>query len=83
MKTKYKYIHFVEAAMYASPETVWLCKNNKSGATLAQLYYYPQWRQYVASYNKNAVFNESCQRDIADFTRQLKAESCKLTHKKK
>jgi len=78
MKTKYKYIHFVERAvalprieaqMFASPHQVWLCKNKTT--TLAQVYYYEHWHQYVAAFNKDAVFSADCLKDMQDFLNQI------------
>jgi hypothetical protein len=70
MKTDYKHIYFEKSAVVSIPQ-VWLCKNKKSKATLAQLYCYQPWRQYVFAPLRNAVFNDSCLKDIINFLEQL------------
>lgn len=61
----------------------WVILNRKSRAPLAEICYYAHWRQYVLApwATANAVFNNSCLRDIAAFldecnaTRKLAAAS--------
>ena len=66
MKTKYKHIHFVEKT-FKGGVSAWVCLNNKSGEALGGASYYPRWRKYVMEFSEEAVFDESCLRDIADF----------------
>lgn len=68
-ETKKKHINFIEFT--SLPEGLWLCRNNQSGAVLVKLHYYPQWKQHVAEFDKDAVFSEDCLTDVADFMREL------------
>ena len=77
MKTRYRHIHFEEVNIPAQEMLVlsschyWLCKNNKDNSILGRVDYYEHWHKYVASFYDNAVFDETCLADIADFLRQL------------
>jgi hypothetical protein len=60
MKTKYKYIHFVEGGTF-NDKPQYLCRNNKSNSILALIFYYKPWKQYCFSqYEQNTVFNDGC-----------------------
>lgn len=67
MKTRYGYIHFEQKTDWVSPRQVWLCRNNRSKGVLAQLHWDEDWKQYVAVFNKNAIFSADCLKDIAEF----------------
>ena len=68
MKTKYKFIHFVEFK-----DGLWLCKNNKSNDELGYLEFYSRWKQWTFRATAMAVFNSTCLDDISDFLKQLNA----------
>lgn len=78
-KYEYRYIRFEPSTkeLLNVPEIiggkrVWNCINNKSGETLAKIFYYTPWRQYCfAQYIQNAVFNKDCLNDIVNFIEQL------------
>ena len=71
MKTKYKHIHFVESGEFQT-RLRYSCCNNKSGAVLADVFYYTPWHKYCVKFNPSSVFDEGCLRDIADYLSQLK-----------
>jgi len=73
MKTKYKHIHFEHQTECdaLTDKPVYVCRNNRSGGALAQLGWYAPWKQYVAEFNKTAVFSADCLKDIADFMAQF------------
>lgn len=77
MKTKYKYIHFVEAEgenKTVSGKTAYECKNNKTKTTLAIIFWYQPWKEYCFTQaDSNVIFNDGCLIDTIDFIRQLKA----------
>ena len=79
MKTKYKFIHFVDTTVLLDEaqkkqvggKSMFECRNNKSFQTLGGVAYYPQWRQFVFyAASKDCVFNNSCLADIQDFLNQ-------------
>jgi len=74
MKTKYKYIEFVKDVQLKGHDR-WTCRNKRNKSALAAIFYYPRWREYTAVFNPNAVFNDSCLQDIADFLGQLRKHS--------
>jgi hypothetical protein len=45
---------------------VYLICNNKSGTCLGRILYYSPWRQFVANFRDDAVFNNACLNDIID-----------------
>lgn len=68
MKTKYKFIYFEQLE-----SSLWLCKNNKSKATLGLVQWYSKWKQYVFSqYSEDVIFSVDCLKNIIDFIEQLK-----------
>ncbi len=64
---KYKYITIKkDGVWHAKPKYDII--NNKSKEVLALLFYYKAWKQYVfTQIQQDAVFNNSCLRDIIDF----------------
>lgn len=70
MKVRHKYIHFEESCSAG----FWSCLSNKDNFELGRISWYPAWRQYEIHFDPNAVFNNSCMRDIADFLEQLNKE---------
>jgi len=74
MKSKYKYIHFIETDELVNGRKVWECKNNRTKAILAKLFYYKQWKQYCfTQYEQGVIFNDGCLADTIDFIKQLQA----------
>lgn len=72
MKTKYKYIHFIEIEELVGEKKVWECRNNKNNALLSQIFYYVPWRQWCfTQYEQNIVFSADCLADTIDFIKQL------------
>lgn len=53
MKTKYKFIYFERIP----DKNGFYIKNNKLGAYLGVIGYYPPWRQYVFEGYEGCVFN--------------------------
>jgi len=76
MKTKYKYIYFVDCSfLFKKRKTkIWLCKNNHSDSILGEIRWYSRWRQYCIFFESEAVFNSTCLLDITDFLKQLNSE---------
>ncbi len=69
MRTKYKYIHFVEVG------DVWGCYNTRNHTTLCWLEYYPMWGQWVMTGAEiEHIFSADCLADIQHFMGQLKGE---------
>jgi hypothetical protein len=72
MKTRYRYIHFVETEELVNNKKVWNCLNNKSKDILAKIFYYSPWKEYCCTQaDSGIVFNDGCLADIIDFIRQL------------
>lgn len=69
MKTKYKFIEFVQCS--DAWGVMWGIVNRKSKNNLGYVEYSNQWKQHVVEFNEDAIFNNSCLRDIADFLDQL------------
>ena len=67
MKTKYKYIEFIQDA------GEWDVVNRKSRAIIGGIAYYDGWREYifVTSVRHPAIYSTSCLNDIIDFIKQL------------
>ena len=72
MKTKYKHIHFVAVVSGLKNKERYKCMNNKSSAVLGEIFYYTPWRKYVFAMTEDAVFDDSCLRDVINFLEQLK-----------
>lgn len=65
MKTKYKFIHFVEVT-----SNWWGCYNNRTKVHLGTVELFSE--QYEFAGMRGAWFTAGCLRDIADFMDQLK-----------
>lgn len=76
MKTRYKYIHFVNA-LDADKNPSFMCYNNKNDSVLGWVEYYKPWKQYVFEGKGGCVFNISCLNDIANFMKQMKVDQAK------
>jgi len=73
MKTHYQFIHFEQKAE-TKTTYCWSCKNNKNGAQLGEVRWYPQWRQWCYFPTIEAVYSADCLKDIQDFIGQLKGD---------
>ena len=71
MKTKYKFIHFINPGGNHFGNDFWVCRNNKSKIELGQVEYYSLWSQYCYFPMAKAVYNSGCLDDISDFLKQL------------
>jgi len=73
MKTDYKYIYFkLHPTQDEKRKTkIWICCNKSSDIVLAEIKWYPPWRQYCLSPESYMVFNDGCLKDIIDFLNQL------------
>jgi len=69
MKTKYKFIEFVEVVK--PPLCGWVCVNNTHKDRLGYCEYYKSWKQWTFNAFETAAFSHDCLLDIADFLRQL------------
>ena len=75
MKTRYKFIHFVEVVdMYDQP-ILWSCRNNQSKEELGEVKWYSAWKQFCYFPTAWAVYSVSCFEDINDFMRILSVNS--------
>jgi hypothetical protein len=62
VKTEYEFIRFEKVS------GEWTCINKKSGFELGWIEYYSRWRQYViTTFAHDAIFNDQCLKDIAEF----------------
>lgn len=68
MKTKYQHIHFVECK---TGGIAYKMHKNKTGDIMADVYYYGRWKKFVVDFDYGFIFDNDCQRDIADFLDQL------------
>lgn len=72
MKTKYRFIHFVEILN----ETAWYCKNNESNEVVGSVKWYVPWKQWIfvkdIAGSCSFSFSISCLKDIIHFMEQLK-----------
>ena len=66
MKTKFKYIHFVE-----SGDGAWVCRSNKTLDYLGECEWYPPWRCWVYAAIETTVHSPDCMFDIATFAKAL------------
>ena len=72
MKTVYEYIKFWRTDHIAAGKECWECINKKSNSPLCAIGYYKPWHQWVMlKLADDAVFNNQCLLDIADFLDQL------------
>lgn len=70
LTTEYKFIHFEKYD--ETPKTSkWRAVNNKSGAVLGLVHFYPAWQEYCFFTVPDCVFNSGCLTDIIDFLGQL------------
>jgi hypothetical protein len=73
MKTEYKYIYFnLHPIQSPGRKTkVWLCCNKSTDIVLAEIKWWPAWRQYCLLPESYMIFNKGCLLDIIDFFDQL------------
>jgi hypothetical protein len=69
LKTKYKYISFVESNHKG---IAYDCINNRTKTVLAYIFYYKKWNEYCFSQaNQGMIFNDGCLLDVVNFIQQL------------
>lgn len=77
LKTKYKYIHFVEATgdnKTVNGKPAYQCKNNRTKSELAIILWYSPWKEYCFTQSaQGVIFNNSCLADVQHFIEQLNA----------
>ena len=73
MNTEYKYIYFkLDPNKEPNRKTkIWLCCNKESDTVLAEIKWYPPWRQYCLLPENYMVFNDGYLKGIVDFLNQL------------
>lgn len=82
LKTKFKYIHFVEASgenKSVNGKPAYECKNNRTKTELAIIFWYLPWKEYCFTQSaQGVIFNNTCLADVQNFLEQLnKKESGK------
>jgi|SRR5581483_1691852 len=65
----YRYINFTKSGD-TGKTMIWSCKNNKSGAELGVVKWFPSWRQYCFFPTTQIVLSSGCLQDIRDFIDQ-------------
>lgn len=68
MKTKYKYIHFINGM--PNEWTVW---NNKTDDYLGAIVFNKRWKEWEFCPEPFTGYTTQCLLDLADFIKQLKA----------
>lgn len=81
-----KYINF--QLVEKKPKTnLYICANNKSGAPLGWIKWFPGWRQYCFFAESFPVFSADCLDDISEFLKDInkihKIETIKAKIKKR
>lgn len=71
IQTRYKYIYF-EMIEKKRKTCVWECRNNRTGAVLGIIKWYPPWRQYSSFAEPGTMFNDTCHDNISHFLKQLR-----------
>ena len=74
LKTKYKYIHFIDCSNIELKTKYFICRNNSNGSYLGDIKWNCGWRQYCFFPNLATVFAKSCLEDINNFIQQLTDE---------
>jgi hypothetical protein len=70
MKTRYRYIHFVEPE--PEPDDYWLCMTNSSPTDcLGVIEYFKPWKKWQFAPKVETAFTADCLQDIAHFMGQL------------
>lgn len=65
---RYRYIHFIDIVCLAKPKTrTYRMYNNSGKYHMADISWYPAWRQYVWEPMSGMVYNSQCLIDINDF----------------
>lgn len=65
---KYKYITIEDSGVPIHKKPAYTITNNKGGDWLGDIEWYPAWRQYIfCPASIDAVFNNTCLKDIIDF----------------
>jgi len=75
MNSKYKYIHFAEAAgenKIVNNKPAYECRNNKTNDVLAIIFWHKPWKEYCfTQFKQSVIFNKSCLNDVQNFIEQL------------
>lgn len=71
MNKKYRFITIEEIGFEEHGKPTYHILNNKSADLLGEIFYYPQWRQFVCQFRQIAVFNQECLLNIIDFIDSL------------
>jgi hypothetical protein len=78
LKTKYKYIEFIQESNIHLINPLWRCVNRKHKNELCIIEYDSEWKQYVmVAVNRHAIFSRDCLADIVDFLFHLNCFSNK------
>jgi len=73
MKTKYRYIRFIQVPKEGRIASVWYCRDSKSDGTIGTVSWDGGWRQYCFFPRSDTMFSSGCLADIQDFIGQLMA----------
>jgi len=65
-----KYIIFEESVPAYNRPTYQIL-NKRSGDPLGNIFWYPPWRSYTASFFSSSVWSQDCLQDVAAFIRSL------------
>ena len=75
IKTKYKYIHFVDATgenKTVNGKPAFECRNNRTKSVLALIFWYTPWKEYCfTQFEQSVIFNKGCLSDVQHFITQL------------
>jgi hypothetical protein len=82
-KTEYEYLSFDLKPEQPKKTTAWYCRNKQSRDILAEVKWYPAWRQYCFFPLCLSVYNDACLADISHFLKQLDEERKLLRRKDK
>jgi hypothetical protein len=69
MKTKYRFINFVQKS-----ELQWSVWNNRSNDFLGEVIFYKPFKKWELSLEQNVGFTKECLLDVVDFIKQLESQ---------
>ena len=72
----YHFIRIGQAAdgeQHAKRPLYWIV-NRSSSESIGQIFYYPQWRQWVARFDPDSMWSAGCLADVADAIAKITAE---------
>lgn len=73
MKTRYKYIEFVEEHVGGKTRK-FFCRNHETGAYIGEIAWAGNWRKYVFFTANGVMFDSGCLDDISDFLKKLMSD---------